>query len=881
MATRMIQRRGTAAEWTSANPVLAAGEIGFETDTTKFKFGDGTTAWADIPYFASADQLIDGAPELLDTLNELAAAIGDDESFITTIQTDLASKLDLAGGTITGNLIVQSDATVGGNLNLSTVPVNPNSVTNKDYVDNTVGALEVTVTSVDQSLQATQTTVAGHTSNITSLQEDVAILRPVFVSAEVPTSTDKGGDAIVPGDMWYDPSNGHLYIFVYTNSEGTTSAWVESGGPDELAPAGTDAGAGAGDNNHDFPATPIAGDTHNGYIYEAVRGVWQIDRAVSLSDNTDVTLTTPADDEVLMYNASEAVFKNVPGIPLDANSDIPIEFLTTVQDALTGDGATLSNIKQVEDQIESVRTTLIGNGATAGSLKDVEDQLATEIAALLSTATTYTDLGLIETYLDGGIYTNVAQLTIKSSADWSTDVSVPLAGSLNIETGGAEIRVKVGDGVDTYATLNYIPSNADIASEIATAIAPLAPKAGPTFTGTVSLPSTTSIGDVDATEISYLNGVTSAVQTQIDDLDAAKADLASPTFTGTVSGIDKTMVGLGNVDNTTDANKPVSTATQAALDLKANLASPSFSGTAEAADLVITGNLTVQGATTTVYASDLSVRDNMIYLNQGGYYTVTAAVGDGSNVVYTTDADHNASVGEYITVTGADPATFDISGDGAEITAVTSNTITVASTVTDTFVSGGDLRVKSHANPDLGWSAGRYDVVNGTGYAHAGLFRDATDGVFKFYDGYVPEPDESVFIDTGHVSFELAPIAPGKIVFPDGTEQTKAGVASITTFSEKTADYTLDTLDHQDNIVEMNATTVPVTFTIPTDAALAWPVGASMDVFATGDQQVTIAGDTGVTVNATPGLVLRTQWSSATLLKRGPDSWVVYGDLKA
>ena len=51
-----------------------------------------------------------------------------------------------------------------------------------------------------------------------------------------------------------------------------------------------------------------------------------------------------------------------------------------------------------------------------------------------------------------------------------------------------------------------------------------------------------------------------------------KANIASPTFTGTVSGITKSMVGLGNVDNTTDAGKPVSTATQSALDLKANTA---------------------------------------------------------------------------------------------------------------------------------------------------------------------------------------------------------------------------------------------------------------------------------------------------------------------
>ena len=51
-----------------------------------------------------------------------------------------------------------------------------------------------------------------------------------------------------------------------------------------------------------------------------------------------------------------------------------------------------------------------------------------------------------------------------------------------------------------------------------------------------------------------------------------KAPKESPTCTGLVHGITKSMVGLGNVDNTTDANKPISTAMQGALDLKADKA---------------------------------------------------------------------------------------------------------------------------------------------------------------------------------------------------------------------------------------------------------------------------------------------------------------------
>ncbi len=43
-------RRGTAAEWTSTDPILAGGEVGYETDTRKFKIGDGSTAWVSLDY---------------------------------------------------------------------------------------------------------------------------------------------------------------------------------------------------------------------------------------------------------------------------------------------------------------------------------------------------------------------------------------------------------------------------------------------------------------------------------------------------------------------------------------------------------------------------------------------------------------------------------------------------------------------------------------------------------------------------------------------------------------------------------------------------------------------------------------------------------------
>lgn len=55
MPQQIQLRRGTAAAWTSTNPTLAAGELGVETDTNKFKVGNGSTAWASLPYATKGD----------------------------------------------------------------------------------------------------------------------------------------------------------------------------------------------------------------------------------------------------------------------------------------------------------------------------------------------------------------------------------------------------------------------------------------------------------------------------------------------------------------------------------------------------------------------------------------------------------------------------------------------------------------------------------------------------------------------------------------------------------------------------------------------------------------------------------------------------------
>lgn len=570
--------------------------------------------------------------------------------------------------------------------------------------------------------------------------------------------------------------------------------------------------------------------------------------------------------------------------------------LTTEVTTLTSDVETINqNLSSVEEKTDSlenrvstIESDLPDLSVTVDGLSNTIDGISDDLAAQASEINSInSDIETINSTVEGKAtidYVN-SSLGDKAPIDgptFSGIVSLPATTSI-----GTVSSIEIGylDGVSSS-----VQDQLNLKLSSLTASETYVPLSNPTFGGTVSLPSTTSIGDISSAEIGYLDGVTSSIQTQLTNLDTTKADIESPTFTGTVSGITKTHVGLGNVNNTSDINKPVSTAQQTALDAKANLSGAIFTGDVETTDLVVTGNLTVQGTTTTISASDLKLRDNMIYLNQAGMSTVINATGNGTNVVYTTDEAHGYSAGYDVTVAGVDPSSFNIASPGYSIISATTDTFTVASTVTSTYVSGGTARGKVHSNPDLGWAAGRYDTVNGTGYAHAGMFRDATDGVFKIFDGYEPEPDESVFINTSDSSFSLADIAVAdiaadnitadSIVFGDGTEQTSAGVPSLTTFVEKTANYTLDTLAHQDNVVEMNSTS-PITFTVPTDTALAWPIGASMDIFQTNTGEVTIAAASGVTLNRTPGNKLRTQWSSATILKRGVNSWVLYGDLKA
>ena len=111
------------------------------------------------------------------------------------------------------------------------------------------------------------------------------------------------------------------------------------------------------------------------------------------------------------------------------------------------------------------------------------------------------------------------------------------------------------------------------------------------------------------------------------------------------------------------------------------------------------------------------------------------------------------------------------------------------------------------------------------------------------------------------------------------TNKTLTAPVSTVATSAQTASYTLVLADASKVVEVSNAGAT--TLTIPTNASVAFPVGTQILVAQTGAGQVTIAGAAGVTVNGTPGLKLRTQWSVATLVKRAENTWLVAGDVAA
>jgi hypothetical protein len=920
MATRMQQRRGTASQWTSANPVLNAGEIGFESDTNKFKIGDGDNHWADLDYFASAaaiSDILDGAPATLDTLNELAAALGDDPAFFTTVATNLSNHSSdttsvhgIADTALLAtqeyvdeaveNAEVDQSALAGSgidwNAGTSQFDIAEDITVENITSNNTIDAYNLNVSGT-LTVTGTETIIGSNNlsikDNIIYLNEAISkeVTNAVGNGTTVTYTVDNSDNSFAVGNAvsvsGITPSALNQSTFVAIQSATTTSFTINKADTDLYVSGGT--ASAKADVNPDLGIIGAYNDgtyAHSGIVRDSSDGgKWKFFEGLEGEPGVNLDFTTAVRSDI-----------QVGGIYAETGNI----------DSISANSATIGDVSNTELQYL--------NGVTSA----VQTQI--DAKAPLASPTFTGTVGLPE---------NTISESMMADDSVGTNQIINLAVTNGKIAADAVTEGKIADGSVTSAKIatgtivnEDISSTAEIAqSKIANLGEDLglkAPLESPTFIGTVVLPSTTSIGDISSTELGYVNGVTSSIQTQIDgkqatvanvsdveigyldgvtssiqtQLDAKSTDSKTETLTNktltspvinTPTGITKSDVGLGNVDNTADSNKPVSTATQTALDLKLALAGGTMTGaitlhadpssslhaaTKQYVDNTASGVVAkpqVLGATTanidaTYSNGTLGVGATLTHNTNGAFPAEAGgatgwAVGKGILVKNQTNKAHN---GRYF-----------ISDMGSASTPYVLTRCTYCDEASE--IPGAYIFVQSGTSAGTGW----IQVV-----ADPATFVVGTDNidVFQFSGSGTITAGTNISVSGNEVSVVATPSLSG-VTFSDGT-QTKEGVPSRTPIIAKTDSYTLSALTERDSLIEV-AKASATTITIPLNSAVAFPVGTSLDILQTSTGQVTIAGAAGVTVNATPGLKLRTQWSSCTLFKRAENTWVVYGDLTA
>jgi hypothetical protein len=814
MSTVRIQvRRGTADQWSDVNPILAAGEMGLESDTNFIKFGNGTDRWDNLPYandptsFDISNTLSDyvlisdvgnaGGPAKLDADGNLLVpkssiilegATADAYETTLTVTDPTADRtitFPNASGTVvladgSGNVVVSGDLTVNG----TTTTVNSTQVNIQNafvFEGATADAYETTLTTIEPT--ADRTISLPNASGTIALTSDIAEL-----------SQDAINSALTVGS-------------------GLTKNYNDLGNAIELA----------------------------------------IDPTV--------------------YATVSNVDTQINGIQTQINTTLPTVYAPIASPSFTG---TVSGITKSMVGLANVDNTADTNKPVSTAM-----QTALNLKANLESPTFTGNVTL-----PNGTVSN-AQVASNAGIAYS---KLNLTGS--IVSADITNGTIVNEDISSSAAINQSKI-----SNLTSDLAAKAPLSSPTFTGTVSGITKTMVGlgNVDNTSDGD-KPVSSATQTALDaklsssTAETTYAPIASPTFTGTVAGITKSMVGLGSVDNTSDANKPVSTETQTALNAKLALAGGTMTGAltlsgAPTSDLhaatkqyvdgiaaginfhapvvaATAGNLAgnynngtngylatltkaSNGSIGTIDGATVAVGNRILLraqtdAKQNGIYVITA-LGDGSNpwvITRASDADNNPagelSTGDFCFVTSG-------STNGSKgFILSTTGTITIGTT---------DIAYSQFNASEA--------IIAGTNISKSGATISVVDA--PTFSGIIT--------------------ASSGVSYSDGT-QTKQGVPSITPIISKTSNYTLTSLTERDSLIEVNSTS-PVTITIPTNSAVAFPVGTTLDILGVNTGLITIAGDTGVIVNATPGLKLRTQWSSCTLFKRGENAWVVYGDLKA
>jgi hypothetical protein len=303
----------------------------------------------------------------------------------------------------------------------------------------------------------------------------------------------------------------------------------------------------------------------------------------------------------------------------------------------------------------------------------------------------------------------------------------------------------------------------------------------------------------------------------------------------------KTALALNNVDNTSDANKPVSSATQSALNAKQ--------------DTLVSGtNIKTINGTSVLGSGNIAISSAVAW---GG---VTGTLSNQTDLQTALDG----KVDENTAITGATKTKITYDAKGLVTAGADATTADIADSTNRRYITDAQLVV-------VGNTSGTNTGDNATNSQYSGLAASKEDVANK-----------STSVTTDQASNTKYPSVKAVYDWAVGLFATIANLAlktdKLLVANRQTASYTL-VLSDADKLVEMNVGSAN-NLTIPLNSSVAFSTGTQILLAQYGAGQTTIVATSGVTIRSNGAkLKLNAQYSGATLIKIDTNEWYLFGDI--